>query len=442
MNTTRENHSDGERAGETGFSSSSDNAVGQVVPRPLRRLTAPVLMGAAVVLCLVVLGLSLVFVDESEYVIVERFGEIVAVYDRPADRGLRFKLPWPIDTVRRFDRRVRLFEPPAREAFTSDKKNVTVAVYICWKIAEPAEETGDAADRPVVRFFRNLNTPRVAEDRLDARVRSLLNTRLGRISLSQLLAVSDSQTGPDGWQTGLLARLADEIRRELETGRDGRKGLTSELGIEIVDLRIRRINFPTGNRQAVYERMRSERKKEADQYRTAGLAANKTIRSRADLQYERVLAQARADAERIRGLAEAEAIAIRNAAHARDPEFYIALRTLQTYKKILNEKTTLVLSASSQLLKMLTDGIPASKQTQPKQALPEKTRPQKAVSTRVQAEQGKTKTEPGKVRTDAPKTKPRPGKTAPDQSPPKRPVAAKIPAGHSSAKTPAAEGRP
>jgi membrane protease subunit HflC len=98
--------------------------------------------------------------------------------------------------------------------------------------------------------------------------------------------------------------------------------------------------------------------KEADQYRSAGLSESKAIRSRADLQYERVLSSARADSERIRGTAEAEAIAIRNAAHAKDPEFYVTLRTLETYKKILNEKTTLVLSASSSLLKMLTDGIP------------------------------------------------------------------------------------
>lgn len=303
---------------------------------------------------------SLVFVDEGEYVIVERFGEIVAVYDRPADRGLKFKLPWPVDAVRRFDRRVRLYEPPGREVFTADKKNLTVAAYVCWKIAEPREEASKFAERPVVRFFRNLASPAVAEARLDSRVRSLLSTELGQIQLSELLAVTDSHTGPKPDERGLLARIAADVRKRLQDSRDGKPALTAELGIEIVDLRIRRINFPVGNRQAVYDRMRSERKKEADQYRAAGISENKAIRSRADLQYERVLSSARADSERIRGSAEAEAIAIRNAAHAKDPEFYVTLRTLETYKKILNEKTTLVLSASSSLLKMLTDGIPAT----------------------------------------------------------------------------------
>ncbi|MCH7719565.1 MAG: hypothetical protein IH988_01060 [Planctomycetes bacterium] len=100
---------------------------------------------------------SLVFVDEAEFVFVERFGEIVAVYDRPDERGLKFKLPWPIDVTRRFDRRVRLYEPPGREVFTADKKNLTVSAYICWKIAETKTgATVDFSDRPVVRFFRNL----------------------------------------------------------------------------------------------------------------------------------------------------------------------------------------------------------------------------------------------------------------------------------------------
>jgi membrane protease subunit HflC len=326
--------------------------------RPLWRVAMFLLPLVAVPLVVALAWSSLVFVDEGEYVIVERFGEIVAVYDRPADRGLKFKLPWPVDVVRRFDRRVRLYEPPGREVFTADKKNLTVAAFVCWKIAEPREEASEVGERPVVRFFRNLASPAVAEARLDSRVRSLLNTELGRIQLSKLLAVNDSHAGPQTDDRGLLARIADDVRKRLQEGRNGKPALTDELGIEIVDLRIRRINFPVGNRQAVYDRMRSERKKEADQYRSAGLSESKAIRSRADLQYERVLSSARADSERIRGTAEAEAIAIRNAAHAKDPEFYVTLRTLETYKKILNEKTTLVLSASSSLLKMLTDGIP------------------------------------------------------------------------------------
>jgi len=328
-------------------------------PSLARRLCMPLLVTLALILVACLAWSSLVFVDEGEYVIVERFGDIVAVYDQPAQRGLQFKYPWPIDSLRRFDRRVQLFRPPGREIFTADKKNVTVAAYICWKIAEtPDEMHGEFANRPVVRFFRGLGIPAVAEARLDSRVRDLLNSELGRIPLSDLLSITDSHQGPNQVDSGFLTKIAADVRHRLEQGREGKSSLTEELGIEIVDLQIRRINFPTGNLQAVYDRQRSERKKEADRYRTAGIAANKAIRSQADLQYERILAAARGDAERIRGAAEAEAIVLRNAAHAQDPEFYVALRTLQTYKKILNEKTTLVLSASSPLLKLLTDGIP------------------------------------------------------------------------------------
>lgn len=330
--------------------------------RLLSRFVKTALALAAVGCAALIVASSMVFVDEGEYVLVERLGDIVAVYDHPDDRGLKFKLPWPIDTTRRFDRRVRLFNPPGREVFTSDKKNITVSAYVCWKIAEPQQDTpGDAASRPVVRFYRNLASPAVAEARLDSRVRSLLNTELGRIELAELLSVGDSHVGPRGEERGLLAKIADDVRSRLQRGRDGKPALTDELGIEIVDLRIRRINFPAGNRQAVYDRMRSERKREADRYRAEGFAANKVIQSRADLQYKRALSRAEADAERIRGEARARSIEIRNKAQARDPEFYLALRTLQTYKQILNEKTTLVLSASSRLLKMLTDGIPDAK---------------------------------------------------------------------------------
>ena len=137
--------------------------------------------------------------------------------------------------------------------------------------------------------------------------------------------------------------------------------------------------------------MRSERKRESDRIRSEGDAANKVIRSRADLQYQRIMAAARADAERIRGTAEADAIAIRNAAHAKDTEFYVALRTMQTYKRILNERTTLVLSASSELLKMLTDGIPAPGKKDRNSGAKTKTKTTKAASARKPADSGDPK---------------------------------------------------
>jgi membrane protease subunit HflC len=254
---------------------------------------------------------------------------------------------------------VQLFDPPGREIFTRDKKNVTVDAYVCWKIAEPPEGgSASPAERPVVKFFRSLGTVDVAEARLDSRVRSTLNTEVGRVELSELLHADDSESGPRSNGGAWLERVSRRVREQLEHQTDEAEPLAARLGIEVVDVRIKRINFPAGNQQAVFERMRSERKKIADRYRSAGLAENTVIKSRADLQYNELLSKARRDAEQIRGEAEADAIAVLNRAHAQDPEFYRVMRTLDTYEKILNERTTLVLSASSSLLKLLTEGVP------------------------------------------------------------------------------------
>jgi membrane protease subunit HflC len=284
---------------------------------------------------------------------------VAAVYDRAGDRqndrGLHFKLPWPVATVRRFDRRQQLFDPPGREVFTRDRKNITVSSYLCWKIADPAETEVSLAERPVVKFFRGLGNVATAEARLDARVRSALEVEFGRVELTDLLHVGSPDGGPAGespLQT-IAGKALAELNRPEEKDR-----LIDRLGIELVDLRVKRINLPEGNRLAVYERMRTERERIAERYRSAGLAEKARIESQARRQSDELLARADADAERIRGEGEAEAIRILNQAHARDPEFYEFQRTLATYTKVLTERTTLVLSSGSRLFKLLTEGVP------------------------------------------------------------------------------------
>jgi membrane protease subunit HflC len=296
---------------------------------------------------------SVVLVDETELVIVERLGHIAAVYDRPEDRGLHFKWPWPIGTARRFDARVQLFDPPGREIFTSDKKNVTVETFVCWRVGQ------GGAKPSVVTFFRAVGSHETAAARIASRLQSIVATQVGQRELGELLRVEDPEAGPSADQASVLEDLSREIREQLQQGRADGEPLLERLGIEIVDARVRRINFPLGNQQAVFERMKSERQKIADRYRSAGLAESTVIRSHADRQSAELIAKADADAERIRGEAEAEATAILNQAHAADPEFYRTMRTLDAYRTILNDKTTLVLSASSSLLKMLTEGVPA-----------------------------------------------------------------------------------
>lgn len=311
---------------------------------------------------------SVVFVDESEFVLVETLGRIVAVYDRVdphgGDRGLHLKLPWPVAMVRRFDRRQQLFDPPGREMFTRDKKNITVSSYLCWKIADPTDANAPLRDRPVVRFFRSLGNVETAEARLEARVRSALEIQLGKVELTDLLRVTGAEGGPSG--DSPLTTIAGQALAELKL-HAGDESMRDRLGIDLVDLRIKRINLPEGNRTAVYERMRTERERIAERYRSSGLAEKTRIESQARRQSDELLARAEADAERIRGDGEAEAIHILNQAHASDPEFYEFQRTLATYTKILSERTTLVLSSGSRLFRLLTEGVPPSsmKQSEP-----------------------------------------------------------------------------
>ena len=311
-------------------------------------------------------------VDETELVVVERFGRITAVYDQSDQRGLHVKLPWPIERIRRFDRRLQLLSPAGREAFTRDRKNVTVEAYLCWKIAEGTSK--DLLDRPVVKFFQGLGSVDIAESRLASRLQSILTEQIGRSELSELLNASRSESGPPEG-TSPLEKLSSEIQKELEQRTDETRSLGDRLGVEIVDVRIRRLNLPTGNMQAVFERMRSERQKIAERYRSAGMAENRMIRSQADRQSGELLAKANADAERIRGEGEAEAIRILNEAHSRDPEFASLLQTLESYKQIFNDRTTLILSGQNRFLKLLMEGLPPSRQPEPASNLPDALHP-------------------------------------------------------------------
>lgn len=327
------------------------------------------LVGRLVLLVLLVFPTCGVMVDETEFVLVERLGQIVQVYDRPADRGLHFKLPWPVETTRRFDSRLQLAAPQGREVFTRDRKNIVVESYIGWKVAE---SSGDVPllDRPVVRFFRSLGSSEVATLRLGSRLQSIVTTQLGQVDLADLLSAADSEAGPEEGE-GPLAQLSGRVKAELQQRPEESRSLLDQWGLEVVDVRIRRLNLPAGNQQAVFERMKSERQKIAERYRSAGLAESRMIRSQADRQAGELLARAQSDAEKIRGAGEAEALRILNAAHAEDPEFAALLQSLETTKQVLGENTTLVLSASSQLLKLLTEGLPAADRAPARPPLPE-----------------------------------------------------------------------
>ncbi len=284
---------------------------------------------ASVAVLLAVAVSSFVIVDETEFAVVTGFGRIEAVYgDQPTETGLHPKAPWQLAI--KIDRRFRVFDPPPREVMTGDKRNLEVAPYVVWRVADP------------VLFLRGSGSHELAEARLNERVSAGLSDAIGRRELADL-----ASTDPARWALDTMTR--DVVAAVAPAARD-------ELGVEVLDVRLRRFSHPVEVRPAVFELIRSERRQVAAKLRAEGEAQYVTITSQADRARDTILAEAEADSRRIRGAAEAESTRVLNDAHGRDPRFFEFLRTLESYRSILDERTTLVLSASSPLLKLLVKG--------------------------------------------------------------------------------------
>jgi membrane protease subunit HflC len=289
-------------------------------------------------------------VDETEFVIVTEFGRVARIYgDQLGESGLHGKLPW--QQALRVDRRIQVSEAPAREIITGDKRNLEITPYTAWRVADP------------LRFVQAAATLEAAGDRIEERVTSALGTALGGVALADLVGQPRGGSRLDGLTTGVLESLAP---RALD-----------ELGVELLDLRLARFNYPLEVRPAIFELIRSERRKEAAALRAEGEADYEVIVSEANRDRSVALAKADAEAARIRAEGEAEAMRILNAAHGRDPAFYTFLRTLETYESLLDARATLVISASSPLLKLLREGpglnaidaeVPSAADTRPASA--------------------------------------------------------------------------
>lgn len=301
-------------------------------------------------------------VDETEYVVVTQLGRIVHVYDQTGeaaenDRGLHWKLPWPIQTARGFDRRLQVMETPPMEMLTGDPNNtggdpknitnITIECYVCWRVAD------------VEQFLKAVQTIPTAEDRLNERVGGALRSRIAQVPLSHLVSLPE-----EGTSAGGIEAVTQGVIEELTGGGSGQESV-DRMGIELVDVRLKRFNLPEQNRDAVYGRMRTERQRIVTEYISEGDSEAAMIRSRAERHKQQILARAEAEAQRIRGRAEAEATRIYTQAHQQDPEFFQFVRALEAFEKLLNEKTTLVLSASNPMFRLLSEGLPKLESAEP-----------------------------------------------------------------------------
>jgi len=327
-------------------------------------------------ICLLVLvALALVrsvfFVDETEYALVTQFGQVVQFRAQP---GLGFR--WPFQSVWRFDRRLQIHAPPAREMLTEDKENLNVEWYVAWRLPDRALVTAELSaaaakgaapspadidarlERHVRQFLQSVGTAETARSRLEERIQAAVAAEFGRVRMNRILSLDAADRTP---LAGLLERVTQSVRQ----------GALEQYGIEVVDVRVKRLGYPESVKPAVFAEIRSERLRVADQYRAEGKSEATKIRSLAELHRDKILSQAERDAARMRGQGEARAIDLANAAHRQDPAFYELLKTLEAYRAMLDDQTTVVLSADSPLLRLLTRGLtPGTTPASPSSSVP------------------------------------------------------------------------
>ena len=268
----------------------------------------------------------------STFTVTEADTAIVTLFGRPTrtvpEAGLHFK--FPVESVLRFDKRLTVYDPGSSEFLTRDKKNLVIGSAVCWRIVDAN------------KFLQTVGDATGAEMRLHDLVWATLAAAIGRIDLSDLLSIEPGRAH--------VQALADQVRAGATVETEQR------FGVAVVDLQLKRINFPEQNKYAVYARMRAERDRIAKEYRAQGEEQALRIRAEADRERTQLLAEAYRQAETLKGEGDADAARIYGQAYGKNPQFYKFLRTLESYKKILNEKTSIILSGDSELLKLLTQG--------------------------------------------------------------------------------------
>ncbi|CAB1059506.1 HflC protein [Olavius sp. associated proteobacterium Delta 1] len=273
-------------------------------------------------------GLVFYQVDEREYVVITQFGEPIKAVKAA---GLNWKWPDPIQSVNRYNNRLMTYEMGETEYLTEDKKNVMVDAYVVWQIDDP------------IKFMKTVKNRIGTETRLADILSSEIGISLGKYDLSSLIA-----TDPKMIKFGqMMAEVKGKISQK-----------ANDYGTAIADVKITMLNFPERNKLSVFRRMRAERERIAKGYRSEGTEKAMKIRADADKQKQIILSKAYEKAQKIKGEGEAQAIKIYAQAYQKDINFYELIRTLESYEKFIDGKTTVVLSADSDLLKFINTSNP------------------------------------------------------------------------------------
>lgn len=272
---------------------------------------------------IIIIIANIFIVKENEYRVVRQFGEIKRIVEKP---GINMKVPF-IQSVMILPKNQMTYNVSEAEINTKDKKRIIIDNYAVWRITNPSQMISNAGN--IVN----------AEGRMEEYIYSVVRTELGQLDYVDVVNDENSSRG------SLNDRVTERVNELLEEG---------SFGIEVVDVRMKRIDLPEENEQSIYTRMISERQSTAQKYLSEGDADKRRIEAETDREVQEMLATAKKEAAIIHAEGEAEAAKIYNDAFSKDPEFYELYRTLQSYSKTIGDDTMIILPATSPYAKLLT----------------------------------------------------------------------------------------
>jgi membrane protease subunit HflC len=281
-----------------------------------------IILGGLAAIVLVLASSSLFVVNQAEQALVLRFGATRAIIKDP---GLHVKMPF-IEDVVRYDLRLLALDPPEEQIILGDQKRIVVDTYTRYRIADP------------LKFYQSVRTETQARAQLSQIVSSAMRRVMGQVMLPNIL--SDERS-----------HIMEQILQEVGERAD------RELGVQVVDVRLRRADLPEETSQAIYDRMKSERERQAKEARAQGYEWGQQIRARAERERTVILAEAQRQSQIERGQGEAESNRIFADAFGKDPQFFALYRTLQAYRHTMADgNTTLVLSPDTDFLRYFANG--------------------------------------------------------------------------------------
>ena len=266
--------------------------------------------------------LGLLFISQSVFIVDQRQRGLVLQLGKPVlpvrEPGLHFKIPF-IQNVVLFENRIQTFVMPRMSSQSVDGKTIEIDNYVCWRIVDP------------LSFYKNLNSGRIASERLKDIVEGTLKAAIGKKTLQDVINRVD---------------IMEDVLKITNAK-------AAAYGVDVVDVRIRRSELPAKNREAILDRMRANMIKQANEYRAQGEARKLDIQSSAEKERDIIIAEARKEGMLMRGSADAKSIEIFAEALSKAPEFYDFTKSLEVYKKGVKNNTKVILSSEEDFLKYL-----------------------------------------------------------------------------------------